>query len=112
MMFWTIVLIFALVTTGFAMCLACVLLFSMSIETLEESETGRWILDRITRRKMKGAKMISPKEFAEKMKQIAEKRDDEEVCHVEMDDYICEVLKALGYEEGVEIFEDTPKWYS
>ena len=56
--------------------------------------------------------MISPKEFAEKMRQIAEKRDDEEVCHVEMDDYICEILKALGYEEGVEIFEDTPKWYS
>lgn len=29
-----------------------------------------------------------------------------------MDDYICEVLRALGYEEGVEIFENTPKWYS
>lgn len=51
MMFMTIVLIFALITTGFAMCLACVLLFSMSIETLEESETGRWILDKITKRK-------------------------------------------------------------
>lgn len=112
MMFWTIVLIFALVTTGFAMCLACVLFFSMSIEALAESETGRCILDKITRRKMKGAKMISPKEFAEKMGQIAEEKDDTEVCHIKMDDYICEVLRTLGYEEGVEIFENTPKWYS
>ncbi len=56
--------------------------------------------------------MISPKEFAEKMRQIAEKGNDEEVCHIEMDDYICEVLRALGYEEGVAIFENTPKWYS
>ena len=56
--------------------------------------------------------MINPKEFAEKMGQIAEERDDTEVCHKKMDVYICEVLRALGYEEGVEIFENTPKWYS
>ena len=56
--------------------------------------------------------MINPKEFAEKMGQIAEERDDTEVCHKKMDDYICKVLRALGYEEGVEIFENTPKWYS
>lgn len=61
---------------------------------------------------MRGAEMISPKEFAEKMGQIAEEKDDTEVCHVKMDDYICEVLRTLGYEEGVKIFEDTPKWYS
>lgn len=62
--------------------------------------------------RMKGAEMISPKEFAEKMGQIAEERDDTEVCHIKMDDYICEVLRTLGYKEGVEIFENTPKWYS
>lgn len=51
MMFVTIVLIFALITSVFAICFAGLLLFSMAIESLEESETGRWILDKITKRK-------------------------------------------------------------
>ena len=56
--------------------------------------------------------MISPKEFADKMKRIAEKKTNEEMCHIEMDDYMCDVLRQLGFEEGVAIFMDTPKWYS
>ena len=56
--------------------------------------------------------MISPKEFAEEMKRIAEESTDEEKCHIEMDDYICDVLRQLGFGEGVAIFIDTPKWYS
>ena len=57
--------------------------------------------------------MISPKEFAEEMRRIAEKNtSDEEICHIEMDDYICDVLRQLGFGEGVAIFIDTPKWYS
>ena len=60
----------------------------------------------------KEQKMISPKEFAEEMKRIAEKDTDEEMCHIEMDDYMCDVLRQLGFEEGVAIFEDTPKWYA
>ena len=57
--------------------------------------------------------MISPKEFAEEMKRIAEESTtDEEKCHIEMDDYICDVLRQLGFEDGVAIFIDTPKWYS
>jgi hypothetical protein len=60
----------------------------------------------------KEQKMISPKEFADEMRRIAEKNTDEEMCHIEMDDYICDVLRQLGFEEGVAIFEDTPKWYA
>lgn len=56
--------------------------------------------------------MISPKEFAEEMRRIAEKKTDEEVRHIEMDDYICDVLRQLGFEEGVTIFIDTPKRYA
>lgn len=56
--------------------------------------------------------MISPKEFAEEMKRIAERKTDEEACHIEMDDYMCDVLRQLGFEEGVATFMNTPKWYS
>ena len=54
---------------------------------------------------------MSPKEFSEKMQTIAEVRDPEEG-HSKMDDLMCELLKSLGYGEGVEIFEDVEKWYS
>ena len=47
----TIVLIFVALTAGGVICLLGILLFSLTIDTLEESETGRWILDRITKRK-------------------------------------------------------------
>lgn len=56
--------------------------------------------------------MISPKEFAEEMKRIAERDTYEETRHVKMDDYMCDVLRQLGFEEGVAIFMATPKWYS
>ena len=55
--------------------------------------------------------MMNPKEFADKMRQIADKKDTERG-HVEMDDLMCELLKSLGYREGVEIFDDAPKWYA
>ena len=31
--------------------------------------------------------------------------------HEEADDLMCEVLKSLGYEAGVKIFEEMTKWY-
>lgn len=46
------------------------------------------------------------------MRRIAKKKTDEEMCHIEMDDYICDVLRQLGFEDGVEIFMNTPKWYA
>lgn len=52
-------------------------------------------------------------EFTNKMRAIY--NDDslyEESMHMDMDDVMREVLTKLGFGEGVEIFEDTEKWYA
>ena len=62
--------------------------------------------------------MITPAEFEDEMREIANKVTDvsvdyhEEEAHGAADDLMCEVLKDLGYTKGVEIFERMPKWYS
>ena len=53
----------------------------------------------------------TPQEFAEKMKSLAVSNDTENR-HSDMDALMCETLRTLGYEEGVEIFENTDKWYA
>ena len=51
--------------------------------------------------------------FAEQMRVIRyNHQDDEEICHALMDDLMCETLRSLGYEKGIDIFEETPKWYA
>ena len=68
---------------------------------------------------------MTPTEFAKKMKDLREngpypdgywvtERDpnDIEDMHVQMDELMCEVLKDLGYSEGVETFTLTAKWYA
>ena len=61
---------------------------------------------------------ISPEEFKKKMKELQIKEDtrgtyfDREQMHIAMDELMCEVLRDLGYSEGVEIFENTGKWYA
>lgn len=56
---------------------------------------------------------MSPQQFEEEMIFLKAKYgDDEELCHIKMDELMCEVLMDLGYEAGVEIFENTPKWCS
>lgn len=58
-------------------------------------------------------KGIPPKTFAEAMKKIAHDYDnDEEGMHSMMDALMCQALAVLGYEEGVKVFEDAPKWYA
>lgn len=58
-------------------------------------------------------KIYTPEEFAELMKTTVELNlGDEEECHMQMDTNMCYLLKALGYEKGVEIFLNTPKWYA
>ena len=37
---------------------------------------------------------------------------DEEYTHIKADDLIIELLKSLGYNEGAQIIDDMPKWYS
>jgi hypothetical protein len=45
------------------------------------------------------------------LKYIVEE-DDEEAAHIEMDRLIGNLLINLGYEDGVMIFRETPKWYA
>ncbi len=55
----------------------------------------------------------TPEEFAGMMKAIAHKyHGDEEKCHIEMDRLMCDYLRMLGYGEGIDIFENVPKWYT
>lgn len=57
--------------------------------------------------------ITTPEEFAEMMHSIADTREkDEEWMHIEMDTVMMNLLIELGYEEGVMIFNKTPKWYA
>lgn len=47
----TILFIFALIAAGTVIFLLGFLIFSFAIDTLEETDTGRWILDMIIKRK-------------------------------------------------------------
>lgn len=62
--------------------------------------------------------MTTPEEFATKMRNIPKTLDsygmpwDAEDSHILADDYMCDLLRELGYEEGVYIFENMNKWYA
>lgn len=51
-------------------------------------------------------------EFNKKMKYISENQWRTEDAHIEMDDVMCNTLKKLGFEKGIDIFKHTEKWYS
>ncbi len=55
---------------------------------------------------------MTPKEFADRMRAITSEVVDIGGMHSDADDLLCEVLRSLGYEEGVAIFEGADKWYS
>lgn len=59
---------------------------------------------------------MTPEEFAAKMQKVYDlhyiKEDDEEVVHSVMDTIMCNLLRQLGYGDGVDIFINTPKWYA
>ena len=58
------------------------------------------------------APYMTQEEFADRMKKLKAYADeDRERAHVMMDQAMCGILKALGYDEGVRIFEETQKWY-
>ena len=62
---------------------------------------------------MTDAEIMDPDEFARRMKKISEREDcDEEIMHHNADTLMMEVLRSLGYQEGVEIFDWMPKWYA
>lgn len=57
--------------------------------------------------------MMSPENFEMKMKELVDRHgSDREALHSDMDDLMCQVLKEHGYVAGVEIFENSDKWYS
>ena len=59
---------------------------------------------------------MTPEEFKNEMQKIrnrlGKKYIDEEIIHAEGDDLMCKLLRELGYGEGVDVFEDMPKWYA
>lgn len=60
---------------------------------------------------------MTPEEFKQAMadahkKYWETKWLDEEYGHIAMDEIMCDLLKSLGYGEGIDIFENTPKWYA
>lgn len=64
-------------------------------------------------------RIMTPEEFAKKMKKISDNLKyqndayyDEEDAHMQMDDLMSDLLRQLGYGEGIDIFENTNKWYS
>lgn len=65
--------------------------------------------------------VLTPEEFAKAMKDISDKLAnppkyrpyyDKEDAHMEMDDLMCDLLRSLGYGDGVDIFDNTDKWYA
>ena len=51
--------------------------------------------------------------FTAKMQEAYKKYgDDEEIVHSVMDGIMYETLDRLGFTEGVEIFDEAPKWYA
>lgn len=46
------------------------------------------------------------------MRTIDESEKNEEEAHIRADELLCETLRQLGYEKGVEVFENMGKWYS
>lgn len=56
---------------------------------------------------------MTPEEFTDKMKSIRDQFDDDiEMKHVYMDDCMCELLRDLGYSDGIDIFYKQGKWYA
>lgn len=56
-------------------------------------------------------KEFSAKGFANEMRRI-DRNNDTEMAHILADEMMCKLLRELGYNEGVDIFEQMSKWYS
>jgi len=56
--------------------------------------------------------VMTPEEFAAKMRKIYEGRYDLERYHGDADDLMVLLLRQLGYGEGVDLFEGSERWYS
>lgn len=59
---------------------------------------------------------MTPEEFVNKMKDVIEecdkRREDAEGIHWELDMCMCDLLRELGYDEGVDFFLAQERWYA
>ena len=56
---------------------------------------------------------MTPEKFKLEMNELATSSSlDEEGRHRRMDALMCEVLRSIGYDDGIDIFEATSKWYA
>ncbi len=60
---------------------------------------------------------MAPEEFADKMRKIiwecnSSPRCDAEDIHYDLDMCMCDLLRELGYGEGVDIFLAQERWYA
>jgi hypothetical protein len=56
---------------------------------------------------------MTPAEFRDRMEQIvatAERENDSEKPHSDVDKLMSSVLTDLGYSEGIKIYERMPRW--
>lgn len=57
--------------------------------------------------------VMTPEEFENEMAKLRFVKDDDlEGRHVAMDELMCKALRSLGYDEGVDIFNNTYIWYA
>ena len=59
-------------------------------------------------------KPLTPEQFATRMQQIETQADGEtlEGTHEEADWLMCELLRCLGYGEGIDTYHRIGKWYA
>jgi hypothetical protein len=55
---------------------------------------------------------MTPEEFAAKMREIRRHDDDPEAAHGDADQLMTDLLRSLGYSEGVAEFDQMRKWYA
>jgi hypothetical protein len=55
---------------------------------------------------------MTPERALAELRALKAKDRDEESGHIRADDILVELLKALGYTEVAEAFDDLPKWYA
>lgn len=54
---------------------------------------------------------ITPDEFANRMRKIAD-IGDTEGGHLDADDLMVQVLRSLGYDAGCDVYDSMRKWYA
>ena len=51
-------------------------------------------------------------EMAKLKEEYIDEKYDKESFHMEADKLMCDLLVELGYGDGVQLFQKTPKWYT